>query len=255
MTFIGEKDFGLEVALGNVPRYGREMKFGKAPDVGSAVVTDIWDGADAVTSTPIWIPPTTARIHDIVSTSVADTSAGTGLRTVRVSGLTSFTTAEESETITLNGTTNVPTVKSWVIIHRLESITFGSGATNAGIITATAQTDATITAAMQAGFGQSLMAIYGVPSTKRMNLTLIDASALKGGVAVTVDITFVVNERADQADSGFITKFIFSTESAHMLSIDPPLPVPGPAILKLQAESDQSNAAITGAFNGYLVDL
>lgn len=255
MSFIGEKQFSLETALGNVPDYAREFKFGKSLDCDSGVPTDIWDGADGLTSTDIWVAPTTARVHNIVSTDAADAAAGTGLRTVRVSGLTSWTTKEVSEVVTLNGLTDVPTGNSYVIVHRLEAITFGSNFTNEGLITATAVTDATVTAAIQIGNAQSLMAIYGLPSSQKIAVTSLDISILGVGMGSNVDVSLLINDRSDPTNLGFLTKYIFNVAVLNLSVFDPPIPFSGPLIIKLQANSDTNNTIVSGAFNSYVVDI
>ena len=114
MTYLGTKDFSAEVALGNVSGWDHINKFGEALDADLSVDTDIWDGADGTTSTDVWVAPTTARTHDITSTSANDDGEGTpltGARTVEVYGLTAWNTAEVSETVTLNGTANVATAR------------------------------------------------------------------------------------------------------------------------------------------------
>jgi len=258
MSYIANKDFCLEVALGNVSGYSCINKFGQAPDADSGTLTDVWDGADGTTSTDIWVAPTAARVHAIVSNDTNDTSAGTGLQTCRVYGLTDWDTAETSEVVSMNGTTPVNTSSSYVIIHRMKSLTFGSGGTNAGIVTATAATDSTITAAIQAGEGQTLMAIYGVPSTQTLHLTQIYASVLKsiGVGAVKVDATLLVKENADLATSGFITKERFQYTDQNSLHRDycPVKSVTGPAIVKMQVETNVANSVATAAFDAYLVN-
>ena len=102
MSFLGQRDFGLEVSLGNVPDYLGVFKFGQALDCDSGVPTDVWDGADGTTSTDLWVPPTTARLHDLVSSSASDdNAAGVGMRQVQVFGLTSWSTEEVSEVVDL----------------------------------------------------------------------------------------------------------------------------------------------------------
>lgn len=252
MSYVGAKNFGLEVTLGNVPGYSRVFKFGQALDADSGVPTDIWDGADGVTSTDIWVPPASAETHTIVG-AAADTAAGTGLQALRVYGLTSWGADEVSEDVEMAGAGGVVTSNSYVIVHRMKGIRFGAGATNAGIITATADVSATITAAIQIGHGQTLMAIYGVPSTQELCITAIDVSVLRGGGGAIADVALQVDERADQSDSGFLTKHVFSTSSAFDLNISPPLYFPGPCIAKVQVTSDTNNVIVTGSFNAYLV--
>lgn len=161
-------------------------KFGKALDVDSAVSTDVWDGADGTTSTDEWVPPTTARTHDIVSTDANDdgSPAGTGAHTVEVQGLDTNWNPQ-TETVTLNGTTNVATANTYLRIFRMKVMACGSGGGNAGIITATAQTDATVTAAIQAGNNQTLMAIYTVPNNMTAYITSYYASFIGNTPATT----------------------------------------------------------------------
>lgn len=129
-------------------------------DIDTAADEDIWEAP-----TTSWVAPTVARLHDLVSTSTADTSAGTGARTVLVEGLDSSGDAQ-SETVTMNGTTDVPTVNTYTMVHRLTVLTVGSGGVNAGVITATAQSDLTVTAQIAIGNNRSQMAIYKVPASK-----------------------------------------------------------------------------------------
>ena len=255
MSFIGEKDFSLEVAKGNVPGHASVSKFGRNSDIDSgSTPEDVWDAG------AVWVPPTVARIHDITSSNAADTSAGTGVRTIRVYGLQAWSSKETSEDITLNGVANVPTVNSYVIIHRMEALTVGAGDTNAGNITATAQTDGTVTAQITIGFGQTLMAIYGVPNTQNLYLTDYYIHWTRpGGSANEADFELLVKLNADQSDSLFVTKHIgglFGAGSTHVVvPFTVRLEIVGPAIIKVQVENVSTNNTDVGAgFNGYLVD-
>ena len=258
MTFIGEKDFGLEVSLGNVPGYDRIFKFGIAADVDTAITTDLWDGADGVISTKVWVAPTAARIHDLVSTDAADASAGTGARTVLVFGLTSWDTKETTEIVTLDGLTNVPTVNSYVIIHRMLVLTFGASETNAGVITATAQTDGTITAAITAGRGQTLMAIHGTPSVQNLCITAVNLSLSRttGAGTANVVLSAQVKSNPQNSDSGYVLAGVIATSQATGAVFEGPRSfLRGPVLVKLAADSDSNNTGVAGSFNAYLVDI
>lgn len=258
MSSLRNNNFGLEVSHGAIPGYAAVNKFGRSPDCDDGVPTDIWDGADA---TPIWVAPTAPRIHNIASTSPLDTSGGTGARTVMVYGLPDWSSAEISEVVTLDGANPVATVNSYVIIHRMVCLTFGSTRINQGNLSATAAVDGTVTAEITAGIGQTLMAIYGVPEGQDLHLTWLHASMTGFATGLfasdpQVDITLWVNERADQADSGFVTKerssIVGASEMEH--TYDPPKTYHGPCIFKVQAVSDTDNVEVTANFNGYLVD-
>jgi len=253
MSFTDAKKFSLEVALGNVPGYAKINKFGEALDCNSGVPTDVWDGADGATSTDIWVAPTVARLHVMASTSGNDAAAGSGMQTMQVYGLTDWDTAEVSEVVSVGDTTS----NSYVIIHRIEGLTFGAGGTNAGIVTATAQTDNTVTAAIQTGEGQTLMAIYGVPSTQTLQMTFLDCLTLRAsGAGVKVDGTLFVKKNADLSTAGFVNKHRFKASDTKDFErpFDPPKSFPGPCIVKVQVNASANTTITTSSFDAYVVD-
>ena len=131
----------------------------------------------------------------------------------------------------------------------------GPTGSNEGIVKATAVTDATITAAIQAGRGQTLMAIYGIPVNKALFLTSVVAEAIANSSA-NAEITLLVKENADQAGAGFIVKEVYRlTETAPVNRVyRVPKKIQGPAIVKLQARTDAADTEVVGAFDGYLVN-
>lgn len=253
------QDFDLEVSRGNINGISAINKFGRCPDnVDIGAQSDLWDGADAATGTKIWVAPTTARIHNIVSTSASDDGApvGAGARTIQVYGLTSWDSTETSEVITMNGVTNVATTNSYVIIHRMKVLTKGSTSSNVGVITATAVTDGTITAQINANQGQTQMAIYGIPSTQTLYLTDY-YSSVNRAVAGAANIGLNVNPEPDSELTQFVTKHvnaINSTGSSYFAqNFSPKYKITGPAILKVSASGSANNMDVSGGFNGYLV--
>lgn len=240
----------LEIAKGNVTGHASVNKFGRNTDVDTAE-EDVWDGGGT------WVAPTAARLHDIASTSASDASAGVGARTIEVYGLTSWTTAEVSETITMNGTTNVPTVNSYVIIHRMKVLTKGATDVNVGIITATAQTDSTVTAQINASEGQTQMAVYGVPSTQSLYLTRMYGSLNKSGPSGGVDLALLWNPEPDAELTNFQVKSTRGLALDGTSSVDakpePPAGYDGPGILKISAIGSAINNDVSAGFDGILV--
>lgn len=233
-----------KVAEGAITGEWGVNKFGAAPNGIQSTATDIWDRADATPTQSIWLAPTAARVHAIVSTSTDDDGnpVGLGARTLRVYGLTSWSaSAETSEDITLNGTGSVNTSNSYVIIHRMKVLTSGASGPNVGTITATAAApDSTVTAAILPGNGQTEMAIYGIPSTKTAYLLRWGAQIDKTTAgAVSADFRLMVNETPTTNTTVFLRKGDISLQSTGTSLFDRtyamPYEIPGPAIIKIQA--------------------
>jgi hypothetical protein len=225
-------------------------KFGRNPDVDTAADEDIWDAGGT------WSLPATASAHDIASTDAADAAAGTGARTVQVWGLQNWGTRESSEIVVLDGVTPVATTKSYVLIHRMQCLTFGSGKTNAGDITA--KVGATTHAQISIGVAQTLMAIYGIPDDTHLFVSKWYASMNRpGGATSFVDMRLMVDPAPASADSGFSTKHhlgLYSSGASYIShEFNPFLEVAGPAVLKIRALDVSGNDTdISAGFDGYL---
>ncbi len=132
---------------------------------------------------------------EVFSDNANDTAAGTGARTVRITGLKSTSsTSEESEDLTLNGTSAVTSVNTWYRIYRIRVLTAGSGGENAGILTARhTTTTANVFASMPVGFNQSVIAAFSVPSgctllIKRVRVSIARASGAAGSATVSLRV-------------------------------------------------------------------
>jgi len=252
-----ESNLALAVPAG-ITDYSGLNKFGRATDADSGVLTDIWDGANSTTAQPIWLPPTAARVHAIVSTDAGDDGnpAGVGANTLQVYGLQTWGSQETSEIVTLEGLTPKNTVNSYVIIHRMKVLSWGASGPNLGVITATAAADGTITAQINALEGQTQMAVYGVPSGVSLFMTQYYASINKAVKTAGADFRLVINTIPDQVTTGYIVKHTLGAVSEGSGSVDhgfdPYYKITGPAIVKLQVTTDTSNSAADGGFDSYL---
>jgi hypothetical protein len=252
--------FALEVARGRVGGISSVNKFGSAPSGLQTTATDIWSRANSSATQQIWLPPTTARVHAIVSSSASDdgSPAGVGAQTLRVYGLTAWNLAEVSEDITLNGTGAVNTVNSYVIIHRMKVLTSGATSINVGTITATAATDTTITAVILPGEGQTEMAIYGVPSVQSFYLTRWYCGVAKAsGAAVDADFHLLVNEAPTTNLLNYLYKSDLSLQTTGTSALekhyDNPVRFSGPCIIKVQGTASANDLDAQSGFDGYLV--
>lgn len=126
--------------------------------------------------------PAAAVVLGIASSSANDTAAGTGARTVRVTGLDANYNFQQ-EDVTLNGTTKVNTVGTYLRVNKVEVLTAGSGGVNAGDIYA-ADTSDTFTAGVPqtatkifgriaVGLNVTQMACYTTQAGERLLLTKV----------------------------------------------------------------------------------
>ena len=131
--------------------------------------------------------------------------------------------------------------------------------TNAGIISATAATDSTITAIINTGDGQTEMAIYGVPSIKTAYLMRWTAQIDRAAeVVVTTDFRLLLNLNPNIQTTGFIRKDDISVQSTganthERIYIIPPK-FTGPCIVKISAIGSANDIDAESGFDLILVD-
>ena len=259
-------DSTLEAAKGSITGLDTANKFGRNIQVDSGITADVWDGGHTLASggnSLIWLAPTAARIHQITSSSTADDGtpegAGAGAQAVRVWGLQTWDSVESFEDVILNGTANVATANSYVIINRMKTIPVGTTYNiNTGSITATADTDNTVTARIRAGQGQTQSTIYGVPSTCKLYMGRLYGNVNKAaGAAQLMDMTLLVAEHPDLNATAFTGKHTFGLQtvgtSALTINYYVPKVFEGPAIIKIQSVSGTINMDVSAGFDAYVV--
>ncbi len=231
--------------------------YGRTDNADDGVLTDVWE----IAAQPVWIAPTQARTHQIVSSDAGDDGdpVGVGARTIRVSGLTSWTTKEVTEDIVLNGVTNVPTVNAYVMINRLQVLTSGGTSINVGIIKATADTDGTITCQIAALRGESLTTVCGISSLQTMYVSRIYGNMLKsGGGPASCDINFCYNREPDVQGKNFVDKHTFGILSTGTSSLTinygTHKKLVGPALVKMQALSSLNDLQVSAGYDHHLID-
>ncbi len=107
--------FYLQVQRGKLVGYSSVLKFGRHTDVDTAQAEDVWDGGGDYTFL------SGAETHTIQSDSSADTSNGSGARSIVIEGLDGDY-KEISASVTMSGTGSVITTSSFLrILHRQES--------------------------------------------------------------------------------------------------------------------------------------
>lgn len=241
-----DSDFYLNVARGAIQGVSFINKFGQNPDIDIAADEDIWDqGGD-------YDFPTQARIHDIASTDAADDLIGTGARTVEIFGLDSNYN-EISEIIDMDGLTDVPTTNSYLRMHRMIVRSAGSGDKSAGNITATAQTDATVTAQITNGNNQTLMAIYTIPNGKTGCITNVFFSVGKK-TAAAADVEFLVRPLNEVFQNKMPMSGNTQGKSHVQHKMMPYEVVDAKSDIKMRASVTANDAVVSGGFGIIMTD-
>lgn len=176
---VNTESFYLRVAQGVVANNSSFTIFGYNPDIDQTEESLWADGG--------LIPhPTSASQLAIASTDANDdgSPAGTGARTVYIEGLDGDYEIV-SETVTLNGTTNVTTSNSYLYVNFFYVASVGSGGANAGDITAKVST--TLYNIIAAGYNNATTGHYCVPAgyTGYLLVGTFTAGQVSGSSSIT----------------------------------------------------------------------
>ena len=181
--------FELQVARGQVGGHSVVTVSGYNPDVDTAweMITPIGDLSF----------PAAALQMTVSSSSASDTAAGTGARTVLISGLDA-NYAVITETVTLNGQTAVTTTNSFLRINNMLVTTAGTGLANAGIIyigsgAVTSGVPAVIYNVIAVGYNNATSSQYTIPAgyTGYLVIARISLAQDTGSSLITARTRFV----------------------------------------------------------------
>lgn len=153
-------DAEIAIAQGLFQNYSIVNKVGLNPDIDAgSTPEDIWGNSGTYTG---WA--SVAETLQVFSSDATDASAGTGARTVLITGLDGNYNVI-TETVTLNGTTPVTTTQSFLRCHTMRTATAGSAEVNAGTITVRqSTTTANVMLFMRIGLNQTNDGVYTIPA-------------------------------------------------------------------------------------------
>lgn len=235
-------DFYFDVAAGDVRGHSSVNKFGRNPDIDQTK-EDIWDGGGT------WAAPTVAQVHSITSTSQTDAITGTGARTMQIYGLDSAG-ALINETVTLSGSNSISTTNEYLMIHRMIVRSGGSGGVNAGIIRATAGTDRTVTAQINATNNQTLMSIYQIPAANDGCMVQFSISVNKSaGAASLADAYLYAKPTGEVWQVKHLTGLMTTGTSELTHKYGVPKCFEPLTLIKLSAATSADNIDVSGAFD------
>ena len=213
--------------------------------------SDIDAAEDLITAGGDYTFPTAARVHAIVSSSIADDVGSTGATAVLVEGLDT-NLKYQSETVAMDGTTPVNTVNSYLSINKLTVSSAGSGKVNAGNITATAATDSTVSARIAAGDGQSSDAVYTVDS--RYDLWVREVTASMGSVGAGSAADVEVFVRASRTGPWRVAcRFGLNVDGSSSLVQATRIVIPGGSDIRVRVIPTSTNVVVLSTIFGDLV--
>lgn len=262
MTYISQTfgDYGTEVARGAISGATVMSAMGEMENIDPLVQgRDIWRGNDlsATPSAPastdiIPTPDSGGEQMTVISEDAADTSAGTGVQTLQLDYLDA-SGDQQSETITMNGTTGVNTVATDIrFINDMYSLTVGSNGVAEGNIRIYKQSDDTLVYNMiYIGGNKSLVPHRMVPAGK----TLV----LKGWAAGEAkNKRMVFRIRSTDMNNVLIPGVFCFKDNIYVkqgnwggvLNI----PVPELSIIKISGWADETDCEGSCSWWGYLID-
>jgi len=222
-----------------------------------------YNGATTTTAEVVWPESATYTFlaanmttPKISSSDTNDAAAGSGARTVYITGVDA-NYAAQSETLTLNGQTGVALVNNYMTINSMEVLTAGSGGVNAGNIyvgtgTITAGKPAVVHSILSTvNPNVAVSYIYAVPANK--TLLIIDLTA--GSVSTTVIGNELVIDTSVNKD---ILKRVWGVPTRNVNTFDNSFTSPIKFAEKTQLKLSVSAASGTGPFyaqsNCWLID-
>ena len=237
-----QEPYELQVAKGQVVGAITVNKFGSNPDVGTTEET-IWTNGGNIT----W--PAAAFTAYIVSSDAADASAGTGARTVTVSGLDADYKVKTAS-VTLNGTSAVAISGTWLRINRAFVTSSGTGGGAAGNITIQ-DVGATVVYANLSAGNQTQMAVYTVPAGHTLYLDQITFTA---AVSTGSNSAVVKLDTRDFGSNTFRTRYIADLQSGELInSLQYPIALPEKTDIEARAVMSAGTASISAFFEGVLI--
>jgi hypothetical protein len=157
--------FDVQVARGQIMGHSTQNIYGYQPAVGQTFIP-VWENA-------------TAYVYPVAATKMNLAGSNGDTASILISGLDANYNII-SETLVLNGTTPVETVKSYLRINGMQ-VTVGSATNPAGVVTLKDLTNTTIYAQINAGVGRTQAAIFTVPAGYTFYLSRIDVNTSLNG--------------------------------------------------------------------------
>lgn len=237
-----------ETVLGNVSGSTTWNKFGYNNDIDTGTSPEI-----VASFGGSFTPPTTADTLNFVSTNVNDTSGGTGINSIVITGVDE-NRVSQVEVLTLNGTTPVTTTNQWLGVNRVSPFLCGTSQVNQGTITGTHTTSGQVLAEMPVGENSTQQALLFIQAGHTFVATWLWINTLKltgGGGSPKVTIKgWVYSPVANAKILIFEGKLDTDVENTIQMTPTEPFPITEQSVLWFEASTDTNNTAVDLRFSG-----
>lgn len=245
----------LKIRAGQVEGVSTATAIGHCNAVGteSRVLYHACDVADLTLATLIATP----AVVGVASTDVDDDADGaaTGATAVQVTGLNA-SLVETTETVVLNGQTEVATTTVFYVVTKLQVVTAGSSGFNEGTLwvggvgSFTAGVPSVKYCAVESESNQSASAVKAVPAGKQLHVTGI---SLASGDTNKL-IRFHFNQYDATRDLWYRTYDVHGKQTFLTQKLEAYPVLRAGDVLTLQCSVDTGSAAITATVVGVFVD-
>jgi len=247
---LSTTSFLFEVARGNISGIRMFSIPGRKDGLSSALLDDL-------TQIPgtIVVPEPGGIQLQVLSSSAADTSAGTGVQTLDIHYLDT-NGDEQEETVIMNGVTPVNTVATNIdFVQWIHTKTVGSGGVAAGNVSLEDTGGAVTYEYMAAGGNQSLSAKYKVPNAKTGYVVGWQVSGITKKIDLRLRATV---ERFDRSLIPGVFLFqdimVLNDATSGWIPFVVPLKMPAGAVIKLSGISSAAGGDGAGQFDIMVVD-
>lgn len=246
---VSAMPYAYDIAEGNIANHTLIHILGSNDDT-SAAREDLWEGhGGSGTNARIPHPAVGGIQMEIVSSSNADSDSGginpqsTGVRTVTIFYLDQ-NFAEQSETITMDGTTPINTTATDILrVQSMCTATVGSGGQAAGTITLESTDSAVEYCRIRAGGNVSFKGEWTVPAGMVMFVTTWQASAIAAAANRRSEFFLEATTTKDgvlTADIFHVKDILHLTASSQAFPFTLPLKIPAQADIKVSVLSSAS---------------
>ena len=243
-TVVRPTYYHYEVALGRRQGTTTWNKFGYNADVDTGTEFLAAQGGSLTILT-------SASTLTTVSSSTADDSGGTGTNSIVVYGVDA-NRDYQTETVTMDGTTNVVSTSTWLGINRVGIASAGSAQGNVGNITITATTGGSVQAYMPAGEGVTQQLAFFTRDSHQALADWMWLAAEKLGGGGTPKVTFkawIFNAATNAKAEVFRAVVDTSATSSIELRPSHPFVIPENSVFWIEATTDTDNTVVSGRFS------